>query len=165
MLDSHHFLQTENAVGAAQPASLYSSMWSFTDAEAGDGVVHHDCASLDAAGQRFSACAIACPNAGGETEIRIIGQPDRFIISVERHYGKERTERLLAHDLHGMSDFGQYGGSVKIRAELRESRASDEHSRSVQARIFNLCFYVTHLQFADQRANISVWIKPVTHAQ
>src|SRR5580698_5886747 len=47
MLDSHHFLQTENAVSAAQPASLYSPMRSFADAEAGDGIVHHDRACLD----------------------------------------------------------------------------------------------------------------------
>ena len=50
VLDPYHLLQTDTSMGATHAARFHSAVRSFTDAEASDRVVHHDCRGLNTAG-------------------------------------------------------------------------------------------------------------------
>src|SRR5579862_7506257 len=69
ILAPHHFFQSEAAVGAPNAAALHSPVRRFADAETRNHVVHHYCASLDAAGKGGTASVIACPEAGCQPEL------------------------------------------------------------------------------------------------
>ena len=60
------------------------------------------------------------PDAGGETEVAAIGEGDGFLVTAERHDGKDGAEGFLPHQAHGRVEIGDEGGSVKIGAEISE---------------------------------------------
>ena len=117
----HHFFQAKASVRAADATCLDPSVGSFADAEAGDYVVHHHGSGLNSSRHRFSAGAISGPDAGGQTIFRIVGQPDRLVLAVERHYGQHRPKGFFAHNAHFVIDFPQYRGRIIVRSDFRQT--------------------------------------------
>src|SRR5438128_4984903 len=116
VLDPHHLLKPESPMSSPDSAGLHPAMWCFTDPKTRHRIVHHHRASVNPPRQCFSPCAIPRPNARGKPVLRIIGQSDRFIVSIECHDRQNRPKRLLAHDSHLMVHVRQHCWRVEINA-------------------------------------------------
>src|SRR5436190_10465235 len=84
ILDPNHLVEPKTSMGPADSAGLNAAVRSFADPEAGNGVVHHDRARIDAIRQSLATCAIAGPDAGGKATLGIVGQADCLVLVVKR---------------------------------------------------------------------------------
>src|SRR5437016_2776195 len=85
VLGPDHLFKTKAAMAAPDAARLHPAVRGLADAKAGDNVVHHDCPRLDLRGHGLAAFAIACPDAGGQSKLGVVGQSNGLGVGVERH--------------------------------------------------------------------------------
>src|SRR5258708_19180716 len=107
MLAVDEFHQTRAAVRPAKAALLDSAPRRLRNGVRVENFVDCNRAGVDALGQTLSARDVAGPDARSQTIDAVIRQPHRFVISLERHNGKHRTEGFFAHHIHILIDVGQ----------------------------------------------------------
>src|SRR5437870_13744962 len=109
MLVGDEFPQAGAAVRAAKAALFDAAPWRLRDGVRVKNFVNRDRAGVDALGYTLSARDVAGPDARGQTVDAVIRQPHCFVISLENHDRKHRTEGFFAHYVHLMIDVRQLG--------------------------------------------------------
>src|SRR5713226_7600109 len=109
MLARDEFHQTGAAMRVAKAALFDSAPRGLRDGVRVKNFVNRDRAGVDALGKTLSARDVAGPDARGQAVDAVIRQPHCFVISLENHDRKHRTEGFFAHYVHLMIDVCQHG--------------------------------------------------------
>ena len=148
-------LHTEDAVGASDAALFEAAVRGGADGKAGEDVVDQDGAGLDATGDRGGVRGFS-PDAGGESEVAVVGELNGFFVAAEGDDGENGTEGFFAHQAHGGGDGGDEGGRVEVGAESRERLAAGEDPGTHGAGFFDLAGDDLQLRLGDERTHVGI---------
>src|SRR5277367_2424888 len=100
---------------------------SFADAVVTGDIVHHDGTGVHAGGDFPPLARIGSPNAGAQTERRIVRELNCFVGGVNWLDCDYRAEGFLAHELHGMIHVRDHGRLEEVGAEIGASISASEY--------------------------------------
>src|ERR1035438_2041144 len=160
-----HLIEAKTSVSAADAAGFHTAVGSFTDTEAGNHIVHHDGAGMDAPREALAAPRVTGPHARRKAVFGVVREAHGFVVVGARHYGKHRPKRFFPHDAHVVRHVGQHGGSVEIWTQLWQPRSACENPCAARFCVFHVRFHDSDLALLNHGTDIGMHIHSISNPQ
>src|SRR5579875_3458799 len=152
------FFQAQRTTMHTSKTRLFDTTpWRLRHRIRGDHIVNHDRASLNATRYTVGISPILAKNISIETIDALIGQPDRFLVTLNNHNRQQWAKSFLTHHQHLMIDIGQYGRFIEGAAEMCRTFTTTKNSGSFLNCIAHLALHYLYLPFIYHRANINIF--------
>ena len=144
----------------APPAAFSAAaVRSFADAVVARDVIHHHRPGSKPRGHFLAAARIAGPNAGAQTERRVVRQPDGLLHGRHRTDCHHRPKSFLAHQLHRVIHARHDRGLQETRPQVGTAIAARKNFRAPCHRILQLLLHFFELPKADHGPDFRVLVR------
>jgi len=161
----NHFKEAGAAVGASPTAGAAAAVRRFRDGEVTDGVVDHNGSGSEARRDGAAAGVVGGPDAGGESEGRIVGATDGFVGAVDGLHRENGAEGFFLEKAHRGIDGCNDGWFEEARAEVGASVAAAENFCTASGGVGEEIFHALDVLRADEWPDVRGGIGAVAETE